>query len=402
MVTTPTPLVYDPYDYAIDANPHPIWKRLRDEAPVYYNAQHDFYALSRFDHVLQAHLDPVTFSSAHTTVLEMMQPDPDPFMTTMMIFMDPPQHTRYRKLVSRAFTPRHMSALEPRIRVLAGGFLDEFTGPGNGAFDYVADFGARLPVMVISALLGAPEEDEPQLREWSDEMLHIDPGEMMGSKMNTIQSSVHAYWQAIIDDRRRNPRDDIMSELMTAELDEADGTTRHLSDDEIHAFMGLISGAGNETVARFLGWSAVGLDRFPEQRAKLAANPGLIGNAVEEILRWEAPSAIQGRWVTREVEIGGSMLPAASKVALLTGAADRDDRIWENPDLIDVERDMSRHVAFGYGIHFCLGAALARLEGRIALEETFKRFPTWSVDHDNLEMVHTSTVRGYAKVPIST
>ena len=395
-----TPLVYDPYDYVIDADPHPIWKRMRDEAPLYYNAQHDFYALSRFDDVLAAHLDPVTFSSAHTTVLEMMGPEPDPFMTTMMIFMDPPEHTRYRKLVSRAFTPRHMSALEPRIRALAGGFLDELAG--GGAFDYVADFGARLPVMVISALLGAPEEDEPQLREWSDEMLHIEPGEMMGSKMNGIQQSVHEYWQAIIDDRRRNPRDDIMSELMTAELEEADGSTRVLSDAEIHAFMGLLSGAGNETVARFLGWSAVGLDQFPDERAKLVANPGLIPNAVEEILRWEAPSAIQGRWVTRDVEIAGSTLHAASKVALLTGAADRDERMWEDPDRINVERDMSRHVAFGYGIHFCLGAALARLEGRIALEETFKRFPTWDVDKAGCEMVHTSTVRGYAKVPIVT
>jgi cytochrome P450 len=401
MVATPTPLVYDPYDYAIDADPHPIWKRLRDEAPVYYNEQHDFYALSRFDDVLQAHLDPVTFSSAHTTVLEMMTPNPDPFMTSMMIFMDPPQHTRYRKLVSRAFTPRHMSALEPRIRALASGFLDEFVGARNG-FDYVADFAARLPVMVISALLGAPEEDEPQLREWSDEMLHIDPGEMMGSKMSGIQQDVHDYWQAIIDDRRRHPRDDIMSELMASELDEADGSTRHLSDAEIHGFMGLISGAGNETVARFLGWSAIGLDQFPEQRAKLAANLELLPNAVEEILRWEAPSAIQGRWVTRDVEIGGSTIPAESKVALLTGAADRDERMWADPDRIDVERDLSRHVAFGYGIHFCLGAALARLEGRIALEETFKRFPTWDVDYDNAEMVHTSTVRGYAKVPIST
>jgi cytochrome P450 len=397
-----TPLVYDPYDYVIDADPHPIWKRLRDEAPLYYNEHHDFYALSRFDDVLAAHLDPVTFSSAHTTVLEMMGPDPDPFMTTMMIFMDPPQHTRYRKLVSRAFTPRHMSTLEPRIRALAAGFLDEFAGGDNRAFDYVADFGARLPVMVISALLGAPEEDEAQLREWSDEMLHIDPGEMMGSKMNGIQQSVHDYWQAIIDDRRRHPRDDIMSELMTAELEEADGSTRILSDAEIHAFMGLLSGAGNETVARFLGWSAVGLDEFPDERAKLVANPALIPNAVEEILRWEAPSAIQGRWVTRDVDIAGSTLHAGSKVALLTGSADRDERMWEDPDRINVERDMSRHVAFGYGIHFCLGAALARLEGRIALEETFKRFPTWAVDRAGCEMVHTSTVRGYAKVPIVT
>jgi cytochrome P450 len=313
--------------------------------------------------------------------------------------MDPPQHTRYRKLVSRAFTPRHMAALELRVRALAGRFLDEFVGAGS--FDYVADFGARLPVMVISALLGAPEEDEEQLRDWSDSMLHIDPGEMMGAQAIDIRQAVHNYWQAIIDDRRRTPRDDIMSELMTAELED-DGSARYLTDDEIHAFMGLLSGAGNETVARFLGWSAVGLDRFPAQRAKLVDAPALIPNAVEEILRWEAPSAIQGRWVTSPVTVQDTLLPEGTKVALLTGAANRDERMFADPDVIDVERVIPRHVAFGYGIHFCLGAALARLEGRIALEETFKRFPTWEVDTDRCEMVHTSTVRGYAKVPIRT
>jgi cytochrome P450 len=394
-----TPLVYDPYDYAIDADPHPVWKRLRDEAPVYYNAQHDFYALSRFDDVLAAHLDPTTFSSAHTTVLEMMVPDPDPFMTSMMIFMDPPQHTRYRKLVSRAFTPRHMAALELRVRALSGRFLDEFVGAGS--FDYVGDFGSRLPVMVISALLGAPEEDEEQLRDWTDSMLHIDPGEMMGAQAVDIRQAVHDYWQAIIDDRRRSPRDDIMSELLTAELDD-DGSVRYLTDDEVHAFMGLISGAGNETVARFLGWSAIGLDRYPDQRRKLVDTPALIPNAVEEILRWEAPSPIQGRWVTSPVTVQDTLLSEGTKVALLTGAANRDERMFDDPDAIDVERVIPRHVAFGYGIHFCLGAALARLEGRIALEETFKRFPTWGVDTDRCEMVHTSTVRGYAKVPILT
>ncbi len=394
-----TPLVYDPYDYVIDANPHPIWKRLRDEAPVYYNEQHGFYALSRFDDVLQAHLDPATFSSAHTTVLEIMTPDPDPFMTTMMIFMDPPQHTRYRKLVSRAFTPRRISALEPRVREIAAGFLDEFVG--TDGFDYVADFGARLPVMVISALLGAPREDEAQLREWTDATLHIEPGEMMGEQGQRVQGQIRAYWQAIIDDRRAHPRDDILSELMGCELEEADGSGRYLTDEELHAFMGLLSGAGNETVARFLGWASTGLDRFPEQRAKLVANPALIPNAVEEILRWEAPSPIQGRWLTRPVEFHGTTIPQDSKVALLTGAADRDERQFANPDVIDVERRISRHVAFGYGVHFCLGAALARLETRIALEETLQRFPTWSVDFDRCEMVHTSTVRGYAKVPIS-
>jgi cytochrome P450 len=393
------PLIYDPYDYEIDANPHPIWKRMRDEAPVYYNEPHNFYALSRFDDVLRAHLDPMLFSSAHTTVLEIMTADVDPIMTQMMIFMDPPQHTRYRKLVSRAFTPRHMAALEPRIREIAAGFLDEFVGAGS--FDYVADFGARLPVMVISALLGAPREDEEQLREWTDATLHIDPGEVQMGVTSDVHRQIHDYWQAHIDGRRKNPVDDIMGELMAADLEQEDGSTRHLTDEELHGFYGLLSGAGNETVARFLGWASTGLDQFPDQRARLASDPSLIPGGVEEILRWEAPSAIQGRWLNEEIELHGTTIPANSKVALLTGSANRDDRQFENPDAIDVTREIDRHVAFGYGIHFCLGAALARLEGRIALEETFKRFPTWTVDRDNCEMVHTSTVRGYAKVPIT-
>jgi cytochrome P450 len=391
--------VYDPYDYAIDADPHPVWKRLRDEAPVYFNAEHGFYALSRFDDVLAAHLDPVTFSSAHTTVLEMMTPDVAEFAQSFMIFMDPPSHTRYRKLVSRAFTPRHMAALEPRIRDLAAGFLDEFVDADG--FDFVADFGARLPVISISALLGAPREDEAMLREWSDATLHIEPGEMIGTRMNDITREIRAYWQAHIDERRKRPRDDIMSELIAAELEETDGSTRHLTDDELHGFYGLLSGAGNETVARFLGWAATGLDEFPDARAAMVADRTIIPNAVEEILRWEAPSAIQGRWVTHPVELHGTTIPKDSKVALLTGAANRDERMFPDPDRIDPRRNIARHVAFGYGIHFCLGAALARLEGRIALEETLARFPTWEVDRDRCEMVHTSTVRGYAKVPIS-
>ena len=396
-----TTLVYDPYDYAIDANPHPVWARLREEAPVYYNERLDFYALSRFDDVLRAHLDPETFSSAHSTVLEMMREEPDEFMKDFMIFMDPPAHTRYRKLVSRAFTPRHISALEPRVRALTGRFLDEFVGAGG--FDYVADFGARLPVLVISALLGAPEEDEAQLREWSDASLHIEEGsEQMGPLNEEVRRASHNYWQSLIDDRRLRPRDDIMSELMEAELEEGDGSTRHLTDHELHGFIGLLSGAGNETVARFLGWAVTGLDEFPDQRALLAADPELIPNAVEEILRWEAPSAIQGRWTLTDVEVQDTRIAAGSKVALLTGAANRDPRVFADPDAIDVRRSINRHVTFGYGIHFCLGASLARLEGRVALEETLKRFPTWQVDRDHCEMVHTSTVRGYARTPITT
>ena len=393
-----TELYYDPYDYDIDADPHPVWKRLRDEAPVYWNQPHGFYALSRFADVFAAHLDPQTFSSARTTVLEMMdQPFPDP----PMIFMDPPEHTRFRKLVSRTFTPRRIAELEPRVREIAATYLDGFVG--SGGFDYVADFGSKLPVMVISSLLGAPREDEDQLREWTDLMLHREPGETgMSEAAQRVQRQLFDYWQQHIDERRRVPRDDVMSELIEARLELADGGTRPLSDDELHSFYALLSGAGNETVARMLGWAATLLARNPAEREKLAAEPSIIPNGIEEILRYEAPSPIQGRFTIRDVELHGSVIPAGSKVALLTGAADRDEREFDDPDRLDVTRRISRHVAFGYGVHFCLGAALARLEGRVALEETLARFPEWDVDAGGLEMVHTSTVRGYARVPITT
>ncbi len=389
-------IVYDPYDYAIDADPHPIWKRLRDEAPVYYNPQYDFYALSRFDDVLAASLDHETFVSNRGTVIEMMD---SPMENPPMIFMDPPRHTAFRKLVRRTFTLRQVGRLEPRIRQLVADYLDPFVG--SGGFDYVQDFGARLPVMVISTLLGAPEEDHDQLREWSDLTLHREPGETGPSKKALAATSdMQTYWHAHIKARRKDPGDDVMSDLVRAELEEPGGGTRPLTDDELYAFYLLISSAGNETVARFLGWTATLLGSHPAERRKLVERPGLAANAVEEILRYESPSPIQGRWCTRDWEAHGSVIPKDSKVGLLTASANRDEREFPDADRFDVERKIDRHVGLGFGIHFCLGASLARLETRVSIEETLKRFPTWEVDPDGLEMVHTSTVRGYARVPI--
>jgi cytochrome P450 len=389
-------LVYDPYDYEIDADPYPVFRRLRDEAPLYFNEKYGFYALSRYRDVLEASLDPETFSSARGTVLEIMD---RPMANPPMIFMDPPQHTRFRKLVGRALTPRRVNELEPRIRTLVEGYLDPFVG--SGGFDFVADFGARLPVMVISSLLGVPEEDQEQLRIWTDQTLHREPGETgMSHAARNASADITAYWQNHIDERRRRPRDDMMSDLMQGELDRGDGTTRPLDDGELFAFYLLLSSAGNETVARLLGWAAILLARNPGERRKLAEDPGLVPNGVEELLRYEAPSPIQARWVTRDVECHGQVLPKDSKVALLTASGNRDEREFPHPDRLDVTRKIDRHLSFGFGIHFCLGASLARLEGRVALEETLKRFPAWELDESGLEMIHTSTVRGYAHVPI--
>lgn len=390
-------LYYDPYDYGIDANPHPVWKRMRDEAPVYYNEKFDFFALSRFEDVMTASLEPEIFSSAYGTVLELMQDEPGD--SPMMIFLDAPKHTQLRKLVSRAFSPRRISQLEEGIRRVAAEYLDPLVGTGQ--FDYLQDFGAKLPVMVISALLGVPEEDREQIREWTDALLHREEGETDAQRaLNEVSEKLWGYFGRYVESRRSRPQEDMISDLMRAEIDMPDGSKRKLENVELLAFIGLLSGAGNETVARFLGWTCTLLDRHPEQRAQLAAEPHRIPNAVEEILRYEAPSPVQARRTMRDIERHGVTIPKGAKVLLLTGSAGRDDREYPDADRFDITRNVVRHVSLGYGAHFCLGASLARMEARVAIEETLLRFPEWEVLWDRIEWVHTSTVRGYHSVPV--
>lgn len=387
---------YDPYDREIDADPHPVWRRMRDEAPLYRNDRFDFWALSRFQDVLDASVDAATYSSARGTVLEIMGKE---LPLRPMIFMDPPEHDRLRALASRAFTPRRIAGLEPMIREIVRTYLDPQVG-GSG-FDFVADFGAKVPMMVISSMLGVPEEDREQIRQWTDEQLHREPDETDPTeRIAPVMAQIAGYFMRYVEERRKRPADDMMTDLLQAEFEDAAGAKRRLSDVELIAFVLLLSGAGNETVARLLGFAGAALAQFPEERAKLVERPGLIPNAVEELLRYEAPSPVQGRTVTRDVEWYGTRVPAGSIMLVLTGSAGRDDRRYPDPDRFDVERDVGRHVSFGYGTHFCLGASLARLEARVALEEVLARFPRWDVDWDGVERVTTSTVRGFAKLPI--
>jgi len=384
-----TDLYWDPLDVTIDAEPYEIWRRLRDEAPVYRNERYDFWALSRYADVEAAHRDPAGFVSNHGTVLEMMTERPVP--SGLMIFQDPPEHTRLRSLVSRAFTPRRVAGLEAHIRQLCDELLAPWADGADFDFDFVADFGATLPSMVICELLGVPSADRQWVKDKIDVTFHIEPGVGMVNDVSlTARIELDGYLVELLRERTESPADDLLSGLTQTDL-----TLRESVD-----FANLLVSAGTETVARLLGWTAVVLDQNPDERAALVADPELIPNAVEELLRYEAPSPVQGRWTSRAVELHGTEIPTGSKVLLITGAAGRDERHYPDADRFDVRRHFDHHVSFGFGIHFCLGAALARLEGRVAIEEALGRHPAWEVDHDRAARLHTSTVRGWSSVPV--
>ncbi len=397
MTVTEPEINYDPYDYGIDANPYPTWQRLRDEAPVYYNEQYDFYALSRFADVRSASLDVANLRNGRGSVLEMIRHPEMLENARALLFMDPPEHTHHRELVGRVFTPKRVAEMEPRIRDLCVGYLDRFVG--SGGFDFVQDFGALLPMMVIGSFLGIPAEDQDTIRLLTDAQLHREEGDTIGDQ--SVFAILYQYLDAQVALRRYHPRDDFITALVNAELTEDDGTKRPLDPGELQRFIGILAAAGNETVARLLGWAATTLARHPDQRSRLVAEPGLIPNAVEELLRYEAPSPVQARWVENDVTYHDTVIPAGSVALLLTGSAGRDEREYADAERFDAGRKFAHHMSFGYGIHYCLGANLARMEAVIALEETFKRFPEWQVDWDHAEMVHTSTVRGWHQVPIT-
>jgi cytochrome P450 len=394
-MTIAAPIYYDPFDAEIDREVHEVWRRMREEAPVYWNDRYRFYAFSRFADVYDAYHDTATFSSTHGVMPESLD---EPIGFPLVIFMDPPEHDWMRKLVSRAFTPRRINALEAQVEELVAGYLDPFIGVDS--FDYVEEFGALLPPMVIGHMLGVDEADRDMLRRWFDDTLHHEEGQTgLTGKALVAMGEINTYTAALVEERRRHPGDDMISVLIEGEID--DGTeTRRLTSDEVAAFIILLAGAGVETVARLLSWAAVTLAAWPDERRRLVDDPALVANTIEELLRYEAPSPCNGRFTLRPYVAQGVEIPAGSKVLLLNGSANRDPREYEDPDRFDVGRSIKRHISFGYGAHFCLGAALARMEGRIALAGTIARFPRWDVDPAEIVAVQTSTVRGFSSVPI--
>ena len=390
---------YDPYDWDIDTDPYPTWKRLRDEAPLYYNEKYDFYALSRYDDVERCSVDWRTYISGKGSVVEIIKSGME-MPPGNILFEDPPSHDLHRSLLSRVFTPRRIAEIEPKVREFCARTLDPHAG--SGQFDFILDLGAQMPMRTIGMLLGIPEENQEAIRERIEEGFKMEEGTMPDSDNATVGLQFGDEFVEYVEWRSKHPGDDLMTDLLNAELEDETGAVRKLTRDEVLNYVGLLNAAGNETTTRLIGWAGKVLADHPDQRQELADNPSLIPDAIEELLRYEAPSPVQARYVMRDVEHHGQSVPEGSVMMFLTGAANRDERHFPDPDRFDIHRTIDHHLSFGYGIHFCLGSHLARLEGRVALDEVLKRFPKWEIDWDNAVQAHTTTVRGWEKLPVFT
>jgi cytochrome P450 len=384
---------YSPFSRETAHNPFPVYQQLRDEAPVYHNEQVGFWALSRYEDVVAAHLDTDTFSSAHGVTIEGMDQG-SPFLITK----DPPAHTAHRKIAGRMFTPRQIAQLEPFIRATAADLLDRVRDQDR--FDLVQDFSIRLPLDVVSELIGIPAEMRVQVHELSDRMAAREEDMSLPDDVFQAGAELLSLLTELVRERRRNPGQDVITMLMNTEVEDEDGGLRSLSDDELAARFLELAFAGHETVAKLIPNGVIALSWYPGQRRELVADPTLIPNAVEEMLRWDPPSHYQGRWTLREIELHGTIIPEDVRVILITGAAVHDERKYPDPEYFDIHRDIDRHVSFGLGRHLCLGASLARLETRVAFEELLKRFPDFTFDETGVRRHYSSNVRGLASLPL--
>lgn len=387
---------YDPYDFEIDNDPYPVWKRLRDEAPLYYNEKYDFYAVSRWDDVERALMDWDSYRSGYGTTFEIIQARTE-MPPGVILFEDPPIHDAHRALLARVFTPKRMNAIEPLVRQFCATALDELAGADR--FDIIAHLGALVPMRTIGYLLGIPEEDQEAIRKSTDDHLLLDSDDPHTFDPTSIEHQSQLLSQ-YVDWRAEHPSNDLMTELLNAEVEEPDGTKRPLTRDEVITYTTTIAGAGNETATRLIGFMTQLLAEHPDQRRQLVDDRTLLPKAVEETLRYEAPSPVQARWVSHDVELYGQTVPENSIMLILNGSANRDERHYTDPDRYVIDRSDAHHLSFGRGLHFCLGAALARLEGRVAIDELLTRWPEWEIDYDNAHKAHTASVRGWASLPV--
>ena len=386
---------YNPFSRDTQHNPFPVYKWLRDEAPVYHNPEIGFYALSRFEDVLQSHLDARTFLSSHGVTIEGIDDGQD-----LLITRDDPEHNWHRKLVSRVFTPRAIADLEPKVREIAGKILDD--ARERGGLDVVAEFSTWLPMAVIAEMLGLPVDMRAKLRDTSDRiMARPDPDDPTAPEdVGARFGEMLALLGEVVADHTIHPGDDIATMLVEARVTDDEGKQWALTPEQVASRLLELTIAGHETTAKLIANGVVALTWYPDQRAELAADPSLMPQAVEEMLRWDPPSHYQGRWVERDVTLHGVTIPADSRVILVTGAANHDEREFEEPELFDIHRVIERHVAFGFGTHLCIGAALARLETRIAFEELLARYPEYEIVQP-IVRAYSGNVRGLSNLPIA-
>lgn len=389
-------LYYDPWDVDLNADPYPMFRRIRESAPLYYNAEHDFYALSRFDDVNRALVDHQTFSSARGVVLEIIKAGIE-IPPGLLIFEDPPVHDIHRGLLSRAFTPRKINALEPMIREFTQRCLDPLVG--GDRLDFVKDLGAIMPLRVVGMLFGIPEDYQRRVQEDGEKFVRTKRGGRMTDNTDAKLADGEVFAD-FIDWRTNHPADDLTTELLNAEFEDEKGVTRKLRRDELLMFMKVVAVAGSETTTRLIGWSGKLLSEHPDQRRQVVADRALLPDTIEELLRFEPPALQAARYVTRDIEFHGARVPEGSAILTLIGAANRDERRFgENAEIFDVTRVPRQHLTFGVGAHYCLGNALARIEGRIALDEIMNRFPDWEVDLDAAVFSSSSAVRGWDSMP---
>jgi cytochrome P450 len=383
---------FNPYDKAFADNPYPIYKRLRDEAPVYRCAPLNFWAISRYADVQEAHRDFKTFSSAGGVTIEGLDA-----MVPLLIVKDPPEHLWHKALITKVFTPNRMGSLEPFIRNLVTSLLDK--AAQKEEFDFVQEFALQVPLQVISELIGIPEEFRQEIHRLTSKLLYREDGSGLAELAATM-GALQEIYLGLVRERRAHPRKDPITYLIESEVKDDEGVLRRLTDDEMAFRFGELAAAGHETVAKTIPNGAMAFQRFAGERKKLIENPGLLPGAVEEVLRFDPPSQLQGRTTTRDVTLHGVTIPAGSKTMLLTGAAMRDERKFENPDVFNISREAPiDSIYFGFGIHRCLGVHLARLELRIVFEQLLKRFPNFEVDPSRATRSVLSNVRGVSTLP---
>jgi hypothetical protein len=395
---------FDPYDPELHQDPYPVYRQLREEFPVHYEPNRNFFVLSRYDDVAAALQDSELYCSEEgiTVGLDLAAAETDGVdvmrAVPLLIMMDGERHKKLRSLVNRAFTPRRIGALEPRIRKIAGELLDDFCHTERA--DLVSQFSAPLPTTVIAELLGIPTADRDFFKQKSTEIAQFDPAKPQGVHPASDHGpavELASYLTNQLDERRAQPRDDLLSALLAAEVD-----GEKLSPQELLGFAFLLLVAGNETTTNLISNAAVLLDRHPDERRKLIRDPALLPTAIEEFLRFDPPVQGLARTTTRDTEVRGTPIPKGSKVLLLFASANRDEAHFPEPERFDVLRQPNHHLAFGFGSHFCLGSSLARLEARVAFEELLERLPDYRLLEDRVERLCSGPIRGAVRLPIAT